>query len=35
LGGNRVRHRLRAYFVSWLILLGMWVYVAYAVTGPA
>jgi hypothetical protein len=27
LGGNRVRHRLRAYFVSWLLLLGLWVHV--------
>ena len=27
LGGNRVRHRLRAYFVSWLLLLALWVYV--------
>jgi hypothetical protein len=30
LGGNRVRHRLRAYFVSWLLLLAIWVYVAMA-----
>jgi hypothetical protein len=28
LGPNRVRHRLRAYFASWLILLALWVYVA-------
>jgi hypothetical protein len=31
LGSNRVRHRLRAYFASWLLLLGIWVYVALAV----
>lgn len=31
LGGNRVRHRLRAYFISWLLLIGLWVYVAVAV----
>jgi hypothetical protein len=31
LGPNRVRHRLRAYFASWLLLLGLWVYVAAAV----
>ena len=31
LGGNRVRYRLRAYFVGWLLLLGLWVYVAAAV----
>ncbi|HTA64937.1 MAG TPA: MAPEG family protein [Xanthomonadaceae bacterium] len=24
LGGNRVRHRLRAYFAGWLVLLAMW-----------
>jgi hypothetical protein len=28
LGGNRVRHRLRAYFLSWVLLLGLWTYVA-------
>ena len=28
LGGNRVRHRMRAYFVSWLLLLGLWIHVA-------
>jgi hypothetical protein len=27
LGGNRVRHRMRAYFVSWLLLLALWVQV--------
>ena len=31
LGGNRVRYRLRAYFIGWLLLLGLWVYVAAAV----
>jgi hypothetical protein len=31
LGGNRVRYRLRAYFASWLLLLGLWAYVAVAV----
>ena len=31
LGGNRVRHRLRAYAASWLVLLAIWGYVAYAV----
>jgi hypothetical protein len=31
LGGNRVRHRLRAYFISWLLLLGLWVQVAVTV----
>ena len=27
LGGNRIRHRLRAYFAGWLILLAMWIQV--------
>jgi hypothetical protein len=31
LGGNRVRHRMRAYFVSWLLLLGLWIHVAATV----
>jgi len=31
LGGNRVRHRMRAYFASWLLLIAMWVYVAICV----
>jgi hypothetical protein len=31
LGGNRVRYRLRAYFIGWLLLLALWVYVAAAV----
>lgn len=24
LGGNRLRHRMRAYFAGWLILIAMW-----------
>ena len=31
LGGNRVRHRLRAYFVSWVCLLALWITVAVGV----
>lgn len=31
LGANRVRHRLRAYFVSWLLLLALWFWVAISV----
>lgn len=31
LGGNRVRYRMRAYFVSWLLLLAMWITVAVGV----
>jgi hypothetical protein len=31
LGSNRVRHRLRAYFASWLFLIAMWIYVAMSV----
>jgi hypothetical protein len=31
LGPNRIRHRLRAYFASWLLLLGLWIHVAIAV----
>lgn len=31
MGGNRVRHRLRVYFISWLLLLAMWAYVAITV----
>ncbi len=31
LGGNRVRHRMRAYFASWLLLLAMWIYIAVIV----
>lgn len=33
LGGNRVRHRLRAYSVSWLLLLALWVYVGVVAAG--
>jgi hypothetical protein len=33
LGPNRVRHRLRAYFISWLMLLALWVYVAIGAAG--
>jgi hypothetical protein len=28
LGSNRVRYRLRTYFISWLLLLGLWIDVA-------
>ena len=31
LGSNRVRHRLRAYFASWVVLIGLWVCVAVTV----
>jgi hypothetical protein len=31
LGGNRVRHRMRAYFVSWICLLALWITVAIGV----
>lgn len=31
LGGNRVRYRLWAYFVGWLLLLALWLYVAVTV----
>ena len=31
LGSNRVRHRMRAYFASWLFLVILWVYVAVSV----
>jgi len=27
LGANRVRHRLRAYFAGWLVLLVLWIHV--------
>ena len=27
LGGNRLRHRIRAYFAGWLILVAMWLQV--------
>jgi hypothetical protein len=35
LGGNRLRHRVRVYFVSWLLLLALWLYVAVAVAQRA
>jgi hypothetical protein len=28
LGGNRIRQRVRVYFVSWLLLLALWILVA-------
>jgi len=31
LGGNRVRHRMRAYFASWVCLMAMWITVAMGV----
>jgi hypothetical protein len=31
LGANRVRHRMRAYFASWLLLLALWIHVAVSV----
>jgi hypothetical protein len=31
LGGNRVRHRMRAYFASWVCLLALWISVAVGV----
>jgi hypothetical protein len=31
LGSNRVRHRMRAYFASWLLLLALWIWVAASV----
>jgi len=31
LGGNRVRHRLRAYFASWVCLMAIWITVAMGV----
>jgi hypothetical protein len=27
LGGNRVRHRLRAYFAGWLVLAAFWIHI--------
>ena len=27
LGGNRVRHRLRAYFAGWLVLVALWIHI--------
>jgi hypothetical protein len=31
LGSNRVRHRMRVYFASWLLLVSLWVYVVACV----
>ncbi len=31
LGANRVRHRFRIYFISWIFLLALWLYVCTAV----
>jgi hypothetical protein len=31
LGANRVRHRMRAYFAGWLLLVAMWIYVTVGV----
>lgn len=31
LGSNRVRHRMRAYFASWLLLVALWVHVGVSV----
>jgi hypothetical protein len=31
LGANRVRHRFRAYLVSWILLLALWGYVCFEV----
>jgi hypothetical protein len=32
LGSNRVRYRMRAYFVSWILLMAMWIYIAACVS---
>ena len=32
LGGNRLRLRIRAYFAGWLVLLAMWVLLAWGVS---
>lgn len=32
LGGNRLRNRVRAYFLSWLVLLAMWIYLVVEVS---
>lgn len=29
LGGNRLRYRIRAYFAGWLVLIAMWVLIAW------
>ena len=31
LGGNRVRHRMRVYFLGWLLLIALWIHVAVSV----
>ncbi len=31
LGENRIRHRVRAYFFSWLILLALWITLVFGV----
>ena len=31
LGANRVRHRFRIYFISWIFLLALWIYMCTAV----
>jgi hypothetical protein len=31
LGGNRVRHRLRAYFAGWLVLVALWIQIVVQV----
>jgi len=31
LGGNRVRHRFRAYLVGWICLLALWIYICAVV----
>jgi hypothetical protein len=32
LGSNRLRHRMRAYFFSWGVLLAMWIYLVIGVS---
>jgi hypothetical protein len=32
LGGNRLRHRMRAYFFGWGVLVTMWIYLVAGVT---
>ena len=34
LGANRVRHRLRAFLLGWLCLLGLWISVCVGVAAP-
>lgn len=33
LGGNRLRYRIRAFFLSWLVLIGLWLHVVMHVHG--